>query len=739
MQIKMKKALLIGAAMLSTAVQAEPLDIERIFASPSLDGNAPRALKVSPDGERVTFLKGKQTDYERLDLWEYHIDSGETRLLFDSNDLQSGEEVLSDEEKARRERMRLSGSGIVSYQWSADGKALLFPLGGDVYYHKLGEKGAKQLLDTDVFETDIKLSPKGNYISFIRDQNLFVKHIESGKETAITKEGGGNIKFGMAEFVAQEEMGRMTGYWWSPDESFIAFTKVDESPVDVISRSEIYADDIKTIEQKYPKAGTNNVLVELAIQNINNGARRWVDLGEDKDIYLARGKWMPNSETFTYQWQTRDQQTLELRAYNVPTEKQDVLLSETSNTWVNLHNDLYFLSDSDQFIWASERDGFKHLYLYENSGKLVRQLTQGDWVVDNIEAVDAKSNRIYFAGRKDTPLESHAYSVSLDGGDISRITNEGAYHSVSFSKDASIFIDRFSTINSPAQVSLNDASGKRITWLEENKVEEGHPLHPYMDTWTKPEFGDITTKDGATLKYRIYKPENLEKKHPVIVYLYGGPHAQVVTNSWAGNRGLLMQHWVDKGYVVFTLDNRGSNYRGKAFEDPIYKKMGFVEVDDQVAGVEFLRTLPYVDAKRIGVHGHSYGGYMTLMTMFKAGDYFQAGVSGAPVTDWRLYDTHYTERYMGNPKTDDDAYTASSVFPYAKDLKGDLLIYHGMADDNVLFTHSTMLYKHLQDLAIPFETMDYPGKKHSIRGKQTGIHLYKTITNFFDRNLTPDQ
>ena len=725
--------------MLSTAVQAEPLDIERIFASPSLDGNAPRALKVSPDGERVTFLKGKQTDYERLDLWEYHIDSGETRLLFDSNDLQSGEEVLSDEEKARRERMRLSGSGIVSYQWSADGKALLFPLGGDVYYHKLGEKGAKQLLDTDVFETDIKLSPKGNYISFIRDQNLFVKHIESGKETAITKEGGGNIKFGMAEFVAQEEMGRMTGYWWSPDESFIAFTKVDESPVDVISRSEIYANDIKTIEQKYPKAGTNNVLVELAIQNINNGARRWVDLGEDKDIYLARGKWMPNSETFTYQWQTRDQQTLELRAYNVPTEKQSVLLSETSNTWVNLHNDLYFLSDSDQFIWASERDGFKHLYLYENNGKLVRQLTQGDWVVDNIEAVDAKSNRIYFAGRKDTPLESHAYSVSLNGGDISRITNEGAYHSVSFSKDASIFIDRFSTINSPAQVSLNDASGKRITWLEENKVEEGHPLYPYMDTWTKPEFGDITTKDGAILKYRIYKPENLEKKHPVIVYLYGGPHAQVVTNSWAGNRGLLMQHWVDKGYVVFTLDNRGSNYRGKAFEDPIYKKMGFVEVDDQVAGVEFLRTLPYVDAKRIGVHGHSYGGYMTLMTMFKAGDYFQAGVSGAPVTDWRLYDTHYTERYMGNPKTDDDAYTASSVFPYAKDLKGDLLIYHGMADDNVLFTHSTMLYKHLQDLAIPFETMDYPGKKHSIRGKQTGIHLYKTITNFFDRNLTPEQ
>ena len=725
--------------MLSTALHAETLTIERIFSSPSLDGNAPRSLKVSPDGERVSFLKGKQSDYERLDLWEYHIDSGETRMLFDSNDLQSGEEVLSDEEKARRERMRLSGSGIVSYQWSDDGKALLFPLGGDVFYHKLGEKGAKQLLDTEAFETDIKLSPKGNYISFIRDQNLYVKHIASGKEMPITKDGGGNIKFGMAEFVAQEEMGRMTGYWWSPDETHIAFTKVDESPVDVITRTEIYANDIKLLEQKYPKAGTPNVLVELAIQRIDNGERTWVDLGEETDIYFARGKWMPDSETFTYQWQTRNQQVLELRAFNLRDNTQRVLLTESSNTWVNLHNDLYFLKDKGQFIWASERDGFKHLYLFDNSGKMVKQLTQGNWVVDSVEAIDVANNRLFFSGRKDTPLESHVYTVSLNGGEIARVTELGAYHSAAFSKDASIFIDRFSTINSPAQVSLNDASGKRITWLEENKVSKGHPLFAYMDSWTAPEFGDITTKDGATLKYRIYTPEsakqNPNQKHPVIVYLYGGPHAQVVTNSWAGNRGLLFQHWVDQGYVVFTLDNRGSNYRGKAFEDPIYKKMGFIEVDDQVAGVEFLRTLPFVDADNVGVHGHSYGGYMTLMTMFKAGDYFAAGVSGAPVTDWRLYDTHYTERYMGNPQTDDDAYTASSVFPYAKDLKGDLLIYHGMADDNVLFTHSTMLYKHLQDLAIPFETMDYPGKKHSIRGKQTGIHLYKTITNFFERTL----
>jgi len=721
--------------MLTNTVAAEKLTIERIYASPSLDGSSPRNLQVAPDGQRVTYLQGKQSDYERLDLWEYNIASGTSRLLFDSNDLSTGEEALSDEEKARRERMRLSGSGIVSYQWSADGKALLFPMGGDVFYHQLGKPGARQLLDTDAFETDIKLSPKGNYISFIRDQNLYIKHIESGKETAITTEGGGNIKYGMAEFVAQEEMNRMTGYWWSPDESYIAFTEVDEAPVEVITRSEIYADEIKMIEQKYPKAGTPNVTIKLAVQNIASGERQWIDTGKEEDIYIARGKWMPDSEHFTYQWQSRDQQQLELRSYNVNNQQQNLVLKEQSDTWVNLHDDFTFLADGKHFIWASERDGFKHLYLFTNEGKLVRQLTKGAWVVDELEAVNDDTGQLYFTGRMDTPLERHLYVTDLEGSKPQRLTEREGMHGISFSHDASIYVDSSSTANRPTQVSLHSANGKQLTWLEENALDENHPLTPYMSDWVEPEFGTITNDEGIDLYYRLYKPAELKGKHPVIVYLYGGPHAQVVNNAWGGNRGLLMQHWVSKGYVVFSIDNRGSNYRGKAFEEPIYKAMGSVEVDDQVSGVKFLHTLPYVDKERIGVYGHSYGGYMTLMSMFKAGGYFKAGVSGAPVTTWRLYDTHYTERYMGNPNTDSDAYDASSVFPYADGLQGPLLIYHGMADDNVLFTHSTKLYKHLQDAAKPFEVMDYPGKKHSIRGKQTGIHLYHTITNFFDRHF----
>ena len=602
------------------------------------------------------------------------------------------------------------------------------------FYYRLGDKQAIRLLQTPEFETDFKLSPKGNFVSYIRDQNLYVMKISSRIETAITRQGGGAIKFGMAEFVAQEEMSRMTGYWWAPDESKIAFTKVDESPVVEVTRSEIYADSIKMVTQRYPLAGTPNVEIGLAIHDFGSEKKQWIDLGENKDIYIARGNWM-NDSTFTYQWQSRNQQFLELRAFNTTSGKQDVLLTEQSDTWLNLHDDLRFLKDKKHFVWASERDGFKHLYLFKNNGDMVRQLTKGEWVVDHLNAVDEKNGVVYFSGRKDTPIERHLYKVSLAGGDIAKVSQRSGFHSITFSKDASVYVDRYSNANAPPQVSLHDNNGKQLTWLSENAVKGDHPLAPYKESWVEPEFGTLQTADNTTLHYRLYKPTKIEGKHPVIVYLYGGPIAQMVTNRWGGQRGLLMQHWVSKGYVVFTVDNRGSNYRGKAFEDPIFKKMGSIEVDDQVEGVKFLRTLPYVDPDRIGVYGHSYGGYMALMTMFKAGDYFKAGVSGAPVTDWLLYDTHYTERYMGNPKEVPQAYENSSVFPYAKDLKGPLLIYHGMADDNVLYKHSTKLYKHLQDNAQTFEVMDYPGKKHSIRGKNTGIHLYKTITGFFDRHF----
>ncbi|MBU2919697.1 S9 family peptidase [Psychrosphaera sp. F3M07] len=727
--------LLVALMALSSVVQAEKISLERIYSDPSLSGKTPRNLTVSPDGQRATYIQSRADDYNRYDLWEYNVQSGKRSMLVDSAALMSGEENLSDEEKARRERLRIYGKGILQYTWSADGKALMFPLAGDVYYYQLSTKKAVKLTNSEGFATDVKFSPKGNYISYVLDQNLYIIDIKSGKTKALTTLGGGNIKFAMAEFVAQEEIDRMTGYWWSGDESKIALTKVDMSPVEVVTRNEIYADSIKLVDQRYPFAGTPNVNIELGIMDVNGKADdiRWIDMGADKDIYLARGHWLPNNKTFSYQWQNRTQQLLELRFVNAKTLEQQVVIQEKSDTWVNIHDSLKYLDDS--FIWGSERDGFHHLYQFDYKGKLIAQLTKGDWVVDALKAVNKKTGDIFFTGRKDTPLESHVYKVNLNKPNkITRVSKRDGYHRVSFSKDASIYLDSYSNIMQPTQVSLHKANGQHITWMEENKVDKDHPFYSYKSDFIKPRFGTLKAEDGQTLYYRIFEPVGFEGKRPVINFVYGGPGSQQITNSWSG-RNALFQHLTQKGYVVFTLDNRGSANRGKKFEDPIYKHLGDVELKDQLTGIEYVKTLDFVDPDRIGIYGHSYGGYMTIMGMFKAPDVYKVGVSGSPVTDWGLYDTHYTERFAGHPGNNNEDYDISNVFQYADGLSGDLLIYHGMADDNVLFTNSTKLFKHLQDLGKTFDVMTYPGSKHSIRGKKTGLHLAKTIVRYFDKNL----
>jgi len=724
--------------------KGEQLTIDRIYSSPSLNGQTPKSLKFSPDGSRVTYLQGKADDLYRYDLWEYNLASQENRLLVDSKDIFSGTENLSDEEKARRERQRIYGVGIMEYQFSSDGNALLFPLNGDIYYYRLADKTAKRLTQTSAFETDVKFSPKGNFVSFIREQNIYVLNIASGLEKQLTLDGAGVIKNGMSEFVAQEEMGRMTGYWWSPDEKHIAFLRVDEGPVQVVIRNEIYAEKIELIKQRYPATGTNNVHIQLAVTDIQGKKIRLIPLdsnkkGESRDIYIPRVKWLPNSKDLSYQWQSRDQKTLILKSYNLKKRKQKTLLTETSAHWVNLYKDLTFLADSKSFIWASERDGYKHFYHFNLKGELITQLTKGNWVVDSLKYLDETNGWLYFTGRSDTPLERHLYKVPLSGKSpeqVQRLSKRNGFHQISFSANGSNYIDSFSNINTPKQVSLHQANGNQLTWLAENSVDANHPVAPYYNNLVMPEFGSLKSDDEqATLLYKLYKPKDMQpsKKYPVIVNVYGGPHAQRVTNKWQGAD--MTQYMLQQGYIVFQLDNRGSNYRGAAFEAAIYQHLGNIEVMDQVTGVKFLQTLPYVDKDRIGVFGHSYGGYMALMTMFKAGDYFKAGVSGAPVTDWMLYDTHYTERYLSHPKDNLKGYQQSSVFPYITGLNGPLMVYHGMADDNVLFTNTTKLIKALQDENKRFELMTYPGSKHSMRGKKVKVHLNHTIMNFFDRHF----
>ena len=737
--MKSLKVLLLATAAMTA--HAEQLTIERINAAPNLDGNAPRALAIAPDGSRVTFLQGKKTDANQYDLWEYNVKAGKSRLLVDSKAL-APEEKLSDEELARRERARLFAHGISDYFWSEDSQKLLFPLNGDLYLYDLAKSGAKatrQLTHGEGFITDPKFSPKGRYVSFVRDQNLYVLDLESGKARALTRDGKGTVKNGMAEFVAQEEMKRMTGYWWAGDDKHIAFARIDEAPVDIIERYEIDADGFKTFRQRYPSAGTKNVLITLGVVDVDTGATTWIDLGKDQDIYLARVNWLPDHKTVAVQRQTRDQRTLDLLFADSATGKSHVVLSESAKTWTNLNDDLRFLKTQPAFVWGSERSGYKQLYLVDYNGKVIRPLTEGQWVVNEVRGIDEKAGEVYFDGFADSPLELHLYAASLNGGPLRKLTQGEGWHEVSLSQNATVFVDKFSNPSTPPQVSLNDITGKRVAWLEENRLDKHHPYFPYVENHVVPEYGTLKADDGQTMYYRLYKPAKLEagRKYPVIVDVYGGPGAQRVQKKWGARGGYWHQFLVQHGYLVFSLDNRGSENRGKAFEDPIFRNMASVEIDDQRRGVEFLKTLPYVDGEHIGVYGHSYGGFMTLMLLMKQPDLFAAGVSGAPVTDWKLYDTHYTERYMDHPAKNAEGYKASSVFPYVNNLKKPLLLIHGMADDNVLFTHSTKLMKALQDAGKPFELMTYPGSKHSLWGESVQNHELNTIVRFFDRELKP--
>ncbi|MGC6426895.1 MAG: DPP IV N-terminal domain-containing protein [Akkermansiaceae bacterium] len=719
---------------------AEKLTLEAIYTSPGLSGPSLRSPEFSPDNKLVTYLQNRTDDQKRYDLWAYDLTTKKHARLVNSDDLLQGEEVLSDEEKDRRERMRIDASGIISYQWDHAGESLLFPLGGDLYYYTLASKKSKQLTQTDSFELDARFSPDGKKVAFIREQNLVLLDLASGKETMLTTDGKGAIKNAMAEFVAQEEMDRHTGYWWAPDSESIAYIQFDESPVTEIQRNEIYADRIKIINQRYPYTGGKNVTLKLGIVGLADQKTKWLDLGKETDIYLPRVQWGNTSNLLTYQWQSRDQQELELRAYDRQSGKTSVLVKESSQTWINLHKDLCFLADGS-FLWTSERSGFKHIYHLIN-GK-TKALTSGDWQIHEIESVDEKNGYLYFTGWVISPTERHLYRVPLDGSAAAdaellvKVTTRPGWHGITFSDDGAHYIDHYSNLQQPTQISLHQSDGTHLEFLLENKLEEGHPLFPYLKGWIRSASGTLPARDGTQLHFRYYRPRTPmpEEGFPVIVYLYGGPHVgQQVRNAWSRNH-LWAQYLLQKGYAVFTLDNRGSPNRGKKFEDVIYKKLAQNELYDQLAGVNWLKQQKWTDNKRFGIHGHSYGGYMTLMAMFRLGNTFAAGVSGAPVTDFRLYDTHYTERYLSTPQKNSDGYETSSVFPYISGLQGDLLIMHGMADDNVLFKNTTKLVRQLQDEGKLFEFMAYPGEKHGISSERARLHMMKTMADFFDRKI----
>ncbi len=723
------------AAIPATAQQQpqQRLTIERIFASPSLTGPAPRALKLSPDGKLVTLLRNRPDDRQRYDLWAIDTATGASRMLIDSKKLGSGA-ALSEAEKMQRERARIGSlTGIVSYNWAPDGRHILVPLEGDLYLADLNG-GVQRLTNTPDSELDATVSATGRFVSYVKDQNLHVVTLAGGADRAVTTGGGGPISWGVAEFIAQEEMGRNRGHWWAPSDRRIAVAYVDESKVEVATRASIGAEKTTTFEQRYPRAGTANAVVDLYLMNPDGSGRVKADLGDNPDVYLARVDWLPDSSAVLVQRQSRDQKGLDVLRVDAATGKSTLLFTERSPTWINLHNDLHVLGDGS-LIWASERSGFQHLYRW-NKGRFT-QLTSGDWATDGVAGIDEQAGNLFFAGFMDDTTERHLYSLDYrrKGAKPVRLTVPGTSNSAVMDEAARHALITSSSAAQPHQVYLANAAGQRIAWIEQNAVAGDHPWAPYAAAAAKPRYGRLTAADGKTqLDYFLLLPPGLKpgQRAPVFFNVYGGPTARDVEKGFVKP---MDQYLAQQGWIVFEVANRGEEGRGTAFQKPAYRALGGVEVQDQLAALKWLKGQPFVDPERVGVYGWSYGGYMVLKLLEAAPKAFAAGVSGAPVTRWELYDTHYTERYMGNPVTDPEPYRKASALEDAEKITDPLLIIHGMADDNVLFENTTAMMARLQEAKRPFEVMVYPGRTHSIGSGNAGVHLWETIERFMNREV----
>jgi dipeptidyl-peptidase 4 len=689
----------------------------------------PTSIKVTDQGDSVLFLRSGPRSFVR-DLYEFDVSTGREQLLASANDLLQGQhERISAKERARRERMRLAARGIAEFEISRDGWRILVPLSGSLYLLDRSTGNSRELTSNAGTPIDARFSPDGKSIASVRDGDLYVIDVATGAERRLTQGATETLTRGLAEFVAQEEMSRMHGYWWSPDSQRIVYQETDTSEVEQLHIADPTQPAREPETWRYPRPGKNNARVRLGSISVTGGDTTWIQWDANRYPYLAAVTWEDNSP-LTILVQNREQIEEILLAVDAATGIAEELLKEIDPAWINLDGGMpYWLADGSGFLWSTERDGAWQLELRRRDGTAPATLTPVGLGYRGLAGVDEERGSIFVSGGDD-PTQAHLFEVSLEPGvsPTRKITDEPGLHAAIYSKRGGTSVRILRPLRGETRHQVFRPDGQLAGNL--NSVAESPPFEPNLELTT---VGDEPSLHAAIIRPRRFVPT---LRYPVIVHVYGGPHSQTVLTS---DRAYLLDQWIaDHGFIVVSIDGRGTPARGREWERAI--KGNFIELPlaDQVRGLAALgQKYPEMDLSHVGIFGWSFGGYFSAMAVMQRPDVFHVGIAGAPVVDWQDYDTHYTERYLGLPAENKAGYEASSVLTYASKLERPLLIIHGTADDNVYFLHSMKLCDALFRAGKPYDFLPLTGFTHMVPDPLVTQRLYGRIVEYFAQHLTP--